>query len=70
MKIESELRFGPTSFVARRRFWQVLNSFRILGFELGFARLSLQLMKRIFFSFYLILSDIDVSYESETGKLK
>jgi hypothetical protein len=49
MKIESELRFGPSSFVARRKLGKVGNSFRILGFELGFTRWSPQLMKMIFF---------------------
>jgi uncharacterized membrane protein len=47
MKIESELRFGPSSFVARRKLGKVGNSFRILGFESGFASLSLQPMKMI-----------------------
>jgi hypothetical protein len=42
MKVESELRFGSSSFVARRKLGKVGNSFRILGFDLGFASLSLR----------------------------
>jgi hypothetical protein len=42
MKVESELCLGRSSFVARRKLGEVGNSFRILGFELEFARLSLR----------------------------
>jgi hypothetical protein len=55
IKVESELRFEPSSFVARRKLGKVGNSFRILGFELEFARLSLRWLKRISFSFHHFL---------------